>query len=544
MHVNKKIIYVSHDAHFHGAQLLSLHTIKALKENFNYSVAIISIGTGILIHDFQKYGPVYCLEENYPTEEKVELLIKKLLLQDYTIAICSTVISGDIVALLAKHNIKVISLIHELPHLIQQYSAEGKARNIAESAYKIVFPSQYVYEKFRTLTQLDHQKCHILPQGLFNHNPYKNNIAKARSELRKKHNLPLDSKIILGVGFADHRKGIDLFSLIAYSVRKVHKNIHFIWVGRTDVHFLNTLSPRYTAHFTLVDPTPDIGLYNAGADLYLLTSREDPFPNVVLEALDTKVPVIGFKNAGGFEDVVTEQTGALVDYLNLPMMLERIYEFIGDEDLRFQKGSFGQELIEKDFNFLHYIYQLLNLLEHNYKKISVIVPNYNYEKYLPDRIKSIFSQTYPLYELIFLDDASTDNSVSIFEKLLSNENKPHLKVQQIINDKNSGSVFKQWIKGVSAATGDYIWIAEADDLCDQTFLEEVIQGFQINSDVTLGYTQSKQIDEQGNILANHYLDYTNDIDKEKWQHPYFRKGIDEIQDTLLIKNTIPNVSSV
>ena len=70
MHVNKKIIYVSHDAHFHGAQLLSLHTIKTLKENFHYSVAIISIGTGILIQDFQKYGPVYCLEENYPTEEK------------------------------------------------------------------------------------------------------------------------------------------------------------------------------------------------------------------------------------------------------------------------------------------------------------------------------------------------------------------------------------------------------------------------------------------------------------------------------------------
>ena len=52
MHVNKKIIYVSHDAHFHGAQL-SLHTIKALKENFDYSVAIISIGSGILIPIFK-----------------------------------------------------------------------------------------------------------------------------------------------------------------------------------------------------------------------------------------------------------------------------------------------------------------------------------------------------------------------------------------------------------------------------------------------------------------------------------------------------------
>ena len=45
-------------------------------------------------------------------------------------------------------------------------------------------------------------------------------------------------------------------------------------------------------------------------------------------------------------------------------------------------------------------------------------------------------------------------------------------------------------------------------------------------------------------MANHYLDYTNDIDKEKWQSSYVRKGIDEIQDTLLIKNTIPNVSSL
>ena len=53
MHVNKKIIYVSHDAHFHGAQPLSLHTIKALKENFDYSVAIISIGSGILIQIFK-----------------------------------------------------------------------------------------------------------------------------------------------------------------------------------------------------------------------------------------------------------------------------------------------------------------------------------------------------------------------------------------------------------------------------------------------------------------------------------------------------------
>ena len=49
-------------------------------------------------------------------------------------------------------------------------------------------------------------------------------------------------------------------------------------------------------------------------------------------------------------------------------------------------------------------------------------------------------------------------------------------------------------------------------------------GFYINNNITLSYTQSKQIDEQGNVLANHYLNYTNDIDKEKWKAPIFEKA--------------------
>ena len=100
-----------------------------------------------------------------------------------------------------------------------------------------------------------------------------------------------------------------------------------------------------------MEPTPDIGLYNAGADLYLLTSREDPFPNVVLEALDTKVPVIGFKNAGGFGDVVTEQTGALVDYLNLPMMLEKYMNLSGMKIYDYRKGPLAKNLLKKISTF-------------------------------------------------------------------------------------------------------------------------------------------------------------------------------------------------
>ena len=88
-----------------------------------------------------------------------------------------------------------------------------------------------------------------------------------------------------------------------------------------------------------------------------------------------------------------------------------------------------------------------------------------------------------------------------------------------------------------------MWIAEADDLAEPTFLEEVMKGFD-DSDVVLSYAQSKQIDQDDNLINETYLDYTNDISTEKWLTDYIRDGKDELADTLVVKNTIPNVSGV
>ncbi len=91
----------------------------------------------------------------------------------------------------------------------------------------------------------------------------------------------------------------------------------------------------------------------------------------------------------------------------------------------------------------------------NPKKVTVIIPNYNYQDYIIERIDSILLQTYPIYELIILDDCSTDNSVEVINKKIE-EIKikyPELKIQFIVNEKNSGGcVFKQWKKGFDLAT--------------------------------------------------------------------------------------------
>lgn len=103
--------------------------------------------------------------------------------------------------------------------------------------------------------------------------------------------------------------------------------------------------------------------------------------------------------------------------------------------------------------------------------LSVIVPNYNHAPYLRQRIDSILNQTYQDFELILLDDCSSDNSRDILE---SYRNNPHVS-QIVYNETNSGTPFRQWDKGIRAAKGEWIWIAESDDWADENFLETLMQ---------------------------------------------------------------------
>ena len=84
------------------------------------------------------------------------------------------------------------------------------------------------------------------------------------------------------------------------------------------------------------------------------------------------------------------------------------------------------------------------------EKVSVIIPNYNYEQYIIERIDSVLAQTVPISELIILDDASTDNSVLVIEEKIKQIKKeyPDIHVSFLKNSSNSGGlVFSQWQKG-------------------------------------------------------------------------------------------------
>lgn len=171
--------------------------------------------------------------------------------------------------------------------------------------------------------------------------------------------------------------------------------------------------------------------------------------------------------------------------------------------------------------------------------VSIIVPNYNHEKFLKQRLESIFNQTYANFEVILLDDCSTDNSREIILEYAKNA-----KVSQcVFNDVNSGNTFKQWQKGISLAKGDLIWIAETDDSCELNFLEQLLQPFLKDSQVVLAYCQSNRINEFSEITGN-WISHTEEFNTTLFNYSFVIDSNEFIERFLICKNVIPNASAV
>lgn len=171
-------------------------------------------------------------------------------------------------------------------------------------------------------------------------------------------------------------------------------------------------------------------------------------------------------------------------------------------------------------------------------KVSVIIPNYNYAQFLDQRIESILKQTYTDYELILLDDASTDNSIEILNKY-----KQHPRVSQIVVNKyNSGTPFKQWMKGILLARGEWIWIAEADDLCKPSFLETCMYYIELDKEkAAICNVGSSYIDKKGNIINRPVQKW----EKEEQRNPAISYDGKKFAEFILYwYNNIPNASGV
>jgi glycosyltransferase involved in cell wall biosynthesis len=364
---SRRIAVVSHDAQAHGAQFLALGMVKALKQELGLDVEVVILGGGRLISEYATLARVHQLHEFDSQISDMKKLAHSLAKRGFTRAIVNTTASGRIVPIFRDAGIECVCLVHELPGVIRSHKLEIQAKQLASSAKIIVFPAQIVADGFAQFAHVESAKRVIRPQGLYRTNKRRFDKDVARIELRKRLGLALNTKIVLTVGYADNRKGVDLFVECAFEILAKRSNVDFVWVGHWGDKMQNAIEIKLSNHpskdrIHFVGYDPDTALYHAGSDVYALTSREDPFPNVVLESFDVGVPVVAFSSTGGGAGLVEEVGGIAVPSLNVAVFSAAICQLLDSPDLSAVLGKAAQEYVDRHFSFRTYLFDLCDML--------------------------------------------------------------------------------------------------------------------------------------------------------------------------------------
>lgn len=172
-------------------------------------------------------------------------------------------------------------------------------------------------------------------------------------------------------------------------------------------------------------------------------------------------------------------------------------------------------------------------------KVSVIVPNYNHDKYLVKRINSILNQTHTNLECIILDDNSCDNSIKIIDEFITKD--PRISFCK--SKKNSGNTFTQWNKGLLLASSEFVWIAESDDIADPTLISALLKPLLNDSEVVLSFCQSYRMNETDDIIGS-WIDFTANFNDSLFGNDFIMNGDEFIAKYLIYKNVVPNASAV
>ena len=474
--LNRNIVFVSHDANPGGAQMLSINIIRQLTEVFKFNVHVIVKAWGGLLDDYSKYAKsIICIE----TDIKDDADFKKWVSQtEAKIAMCNTTVTGDILKNLADAGFTCISMIHEMKNTIRELECENELKSIINHAQNVVFPSKYVSDSISEIIPIPENKAIILPQGIYKKEVAVKSSKECRSEIINRFNLPKDCSIVLNVGFVDHRKGVDLFAKCATHVCSELTNCIFLWVGAS-------MGGTVESALEIVKGTAAEGKvvfaglcdemypFYLACDMFLLTSREDPFPSVVMEAMSYSKPVVAFDGGGGYVELVShEETGFLAQMENVEQMSSYVTKLLQDNDLRVNLGKQGQGRVKDISHFNSYVGKLLSLLGEKYEPVSAIITDCNCAHSLKESIDSVLAQTYPVNEVVILYDASANDSLSI---LKSYEKRYPLRIKAAVNEKNSEIVLSQRERVLKEATSRYIWIAEADDRKDPMFLQSLME---------------------------------------------------------------------
>lgn len=551
---SKKIVIVLHDLEVGGAQDLMLSFGEWLQSRTHYSPVFIAIRTGANFRSYTERYPslvLDCSPENSLANR--ELVSNFITQHNPVLGIINSVASGKICEYLKQPStITWFAYVHELHsllnifkdnliqlnHFCHAFIAGSPAVSSALQSSLLCTLPIYICEAF-----IDWRKVWDLPDP---HLLMNTNISRHRSATSD--SQPNTFRVV-GCGTVHWRKDPLLFidtalHLLKNSQSNYHFKLEFVWYGGgpdlascRDIVAASSFSDR----IRFLGHSDNLRGEFMESDLLLLCSTEDPFPLTAIQAGVIGLPIITINGSGGIADLLQVNHLPVAATRNKADIAEQILALFNDDEYYSSVSVRTKKIFTQNFTSLTQARQLFRLvtgLSGYAPLVSVVLPNFNCASFLEKRLYSITLQTFQDFEIIILDDASTDNSRQMLHEFTTYNRQDKL----ILNDTNSGSVFGQWKLGIENAKGSFVWIAESDDFVDLHFLDLTLSALLIDHS-SLAYANSVPVNTDGVPYGDYRDLYLNQFNPVKWNSSYKKSGYEEISSSLGIANTIPNASS-
>jgi len=353
------ILFVSHLATRNGAPIMLLHFLRWLRENGERPFSIlVDDGTGgALLAEYAKVADTWAADTSRwcPGGLRSQVLtavglgswakraekanVQRFALRDSPVLIYANSIAAPSARLIEMLNpsIPVLTHVHELEHLLRVQAGEGLTATLARTR-QFIACSDAVKRNLVSAHNVAPERIETIHECI----PVSQTQAgRTREQVFQELGLPHDATLVMAGGGADWRKGSDLFIQLARVVCRQRPNVYFAWIGGGLVHELEhdarsvglTPKMRFTGE---VAKTID---YFAAADVFVLTSREDPYPLVCLEAAAVGKPIVCFAEAGGMPEFVEDDCGFVVPYLNTEAMADRVIRLLDCPRCREKMGA-------------------------------------------------------------------------------------------------------------------------------------------------------------------------------------------------------------
>lgn len=386
---SRRLLVVTHDAARAGAQLILLEILKHLADLEDLEIFLLLLQGGELEVEFQRYVHTLQFEElvsaqGFSRDEAIDAVLTDLSKHRPLMALCNTVASSEVAVACHRSGLPVLSLIYELPTTIESSLGRHKLLDILECSRRVVVASRFVKDALTKRYDIDPERLAPLHTGVFDWDQTADWRKRCRARVLEELHLPDDTFLVLGCGTVHHRKGTDLFVQLAREVLEMNANekMFFLWVGADQVGPLfrewcehDIQASGLHGRIRLAGARESTYDYFGAADAFALTSREDPFPMVSLEAMARGVPVVAFRDAGGAPEALADRAGVVVPYLDVKAMARSLICLSEAPNFHAEISQNARRKIEVHYQWRNYVRELVNFLERDfgYRSEHVVV---------------------------------------------------------------------------------------------------------------------------------------------------------------------------